>query len=103
MPAEELLGNGYAAVGIYDNLDATFGLFNRALELPGLDWQAEYEKSNIKSRDGSADAFVHKKEMRALETLWEHSMFKKFLALDLLFYDHALAVHAAQIERYAGL
>lgn len=41
-PAERLLANKYAAIGILEEWDSSLELFNAALEFPNFNWTASF-------------------------------------------------------------
>lgn len=95
-PTRQILSTNYAAVGILEDFDMSLRLFDRALEMPGLAWPRMYKKL------GSVNIDKHKEQEKknVLREAWVNSEIKEFLSLDLLLYEHAVAVHASQVAEY---
>lgn len=92
---QEIVSSRYAAVGILEEWETTMALFDKTLNLPGFEWVKEYQQTGRKNRNDKSTA-----EDRALELAWDSTELKKFLWLDILLYDHALAVHRRQVVDY---
>lgn len=92
-PAQELLRTQYKAVGILENFNSTMHLFNRALEMPGMDWPAAFVRQGVANKDKASAAEEH----AALELARTDSSIKQFLLLDLLLYEQAVDVHKQQL------
>lgn len=95
-PAQELLSNKYAAVGILEEWETTLRLFNAALEIPSYDWPKGFRSIGRKNHNGK----YAKEEEKALVTAWTDPNIKKFIWLDLLLYEHAVAVHKRQVVEH---
>lgn len=95
-PAQELIGNKYAAVGLLEEFNATLRMFTRALEMPGMDWVALYKSAGSKN--------VHRAESAeraaTVRLAWTDPSIREYISLDLLLYEHAEAVHARQVAQY---
>ena len=90
------MSNGYAAVGILEEWNTTLSLFDRALGMPDMDWQHDFQQ------DGRQNVDVSFQELRAetLEKAWTDPELKRYLRLDLLLYEHAVAVFRKQARSY---
>lgn len=95
--AQETLSTRYAAVGIIEEWDATMKLFDKVLNLPAFGWVKQFQKSGKKNSTGREFETV---EHRALEAAWHNTELKKYIWLDILLYDHALAVHRRQVANF---
>lgn len=95
-PAQEILRDKYAAVGILEKYDSTLRLFNAALEMPDFDWVQAYKTIGSKNRDGKN----RKRERDTVQEALTNPAVKRFISLDLLLYEHALEVNAAQLKQY---
>lgn len=95
-PAQELLRNKYAAVGILEKYDTTLQLFNSALEMPNFDWVRTFKTIGPKNRDRKNQ----EREEAVVQEALTNPAIKRFISLDLLLYEHALEVHAAQLRQY---
>lgn len=91
-PVRELLREKYTAVGILESFDDTLELFNRALGMPGVEWHSKFEKHGIYNWDEENK----KKEEAVLAEAWTNAEIKKYISLDLLIYEHAVAVFNEQ-------
>ena len=98
-PVELLLRDNYTAVGILEQYNRTLHLFNASLEMPGVDWPSAFQDLGVKNKD----RFFDKDIRQAVKKIMTDSKIKKFLQLDLLLYDHAVAVHNAQAAAYGLL
>lgn len=92
--AQETLNNRYAAVGIIEKWETTMKLFDKVLNLRGFEWEKKFQQTG--KENGSGQQF-ESAEHRALEAAWQNTELKKFIWLDILLYDHALAVHRQQV------
>eukprot|EP00752_Nemacystus_decipiens_P016383 g14645.t1 len=95
-PAQALLSNGYAAVGILEHWNTTLSLFDKALEMPEMDWQHDFQE------EGRQNVDVRFEDLKAetLEKAWTDPELKRYLHLDLLLYEHAVAVFHEQARSY---
>lgn len=91
-PTRELLRRNFTAVGILENFDETLELFNRALGMPDLDWQKSFSNQGI----GNVDRIYEKEKKKVLVEAWTNAEIKKYIGLDLLLYEHAVAVFNEQ-------
>lgn len=92
-PVEFLLRDGYAAVGILEQYNSTLHLFNAALEMPGVDWPTAFRDLGVKNEDKLFGRDIR----QAAKKLRTDARIKEMLQLDLLLYEHAVAVHKAQV------
>lgn len=87
----------FAAVGIVEDFAGSLHLFDRALGLQDFDWVGRYDKLGSlntvlpASQDSAA---------RDLQRALTDPSIKKFIALDLLLYEHAVDVHERQMDQY---
>lgn len=98
--AQARLSNDYEAVGLLEKFNTSLSLFDNALDLPRFSWQESYGKLGTvnAARSGQEDA---KREV--LAQAWTNLAVRRYLALDLLLYDHAVAVHATQAAEHGLL
>lgn len=95
-PVQALLGSKYAAVGILEEYNATLHLFTAALNMPGLDWVSTYSDRGKLNEDK-----LFKRDIElATEKVMTDVKIKEYLQLDLLLYEHAVAVHEKQLRMY---
>lgn len=93
--AQERLSNDYAAVGILEDFDTSLRLFNAALGVPNLDWVRRFRgRINPAQKEQLSD------KKGVLEHAWTNLALRRYLALDLLLYDHVVAVHAKQVAEH---
>lgn len=95
-PAQDLLRDGYAAVGILEEFNTTLSLFDAALEMPGVDWHRQFDHDGM----SNVDRVYMSEKQRALEDAWTNSEVKQFMQLDLLLYEHAVDIFRRQVELY---
>lgn len=95
-PVQELLSNHYAAVGILERYNSTLHLFNVALEMPGVDWPSAFDEYGVVNKD----KLFHNDIEQAIDKVMTDATIKRYLHLDLLLYEHAVAVHTRQLEEY---
>lgn len=72
-------------------------LFDKVLNLRQFNWVEDFSKSG--KRNSGGEQFETASE-RALAAAWHNPELKKFIWLDILLYDHALAVHRSQVAQY---
>ncbi|CAM9581378.1 unnamed protein product [Sphacelaria rigidula] len=96
-PVRDLLRDNFTAVGILESFDDTLELFNRALEVPGLDWRSQFKAQGSKNVDNQ----YKEREKAALAEAWTNAEIKKYINLDLLIYEHAVAVFNQQKRLYS--
>lgn len=96
-PAMDRLSNEYAAVGILEDFDKSLHLLNLALKIPRLDWVQSYKNLGPQN-EGVSGRDEEKKE--TLRLAWTDPAIHKFVWLDMLLYDHAVAVYKKQLVEY---
>lgn len=99
-PAVHRLEHNYAAIGILEDFDRTLLLFDRALEMPGLDWVDSFNNLGTQNEGNST---VKEKSDETLRLAWGDATIHKYVWLDMLLYGHALAVHDKQLAAYGLL
>jgi len=96
---QDLLSDGYAAVGLLEDFNTTLSLFDAALDMPGMKWHQEYDDTG-----GAKNVMGEKLERDAvLEKAWTDSELKRYMQLDLLLYEHAVDVFHQQARSYGLL
>lgn len=94
--ALDIISSRYAAVGILEDFNTTMYLFDRALGIPNFSWPDEIQKvGTVNSDDKKAE-----EEHNARLKLSTDPVLKKFIWLDIILYEHALSVHAKQVNEY---
>ncbi|CAN0213077.1 unnamed protein product [Ascophyllum nodosum] len=96
-PAEKLLGEQYAAIGILEEWENSLELFNVALGFPNFNWTTEFLALGEQNK---VDDEAHRLEDEALKAAQMDVNIKRFLRLDILLYEQALAVHRRQVKQY---
>lgn len=96
-PAIRRLETKFAAVGILDDFDRTLQLFNKALIMPNLDWVDYF---NNLGAQNAGEKRVQDESEETLRLAWQDPTIHKFLWLDMLFYDRALALFNDQLVAY---
>lgn len=106
-PIEDILNTKYAAVGLLEEWETTLLLFNAALEIPGFDWPAGFAgngRTNAYSpsilKDGRSPPNVKEETLRRA---WVDPDLKAVLWLDILLYDHAVAIFKKQAAEHGLL
>lgn len=94
-PVQDILSKRYAAVGILEEWQTTMELFDATLGIEGFEWVRQFQTTG-KTNDGKFVTAEH----RALKEAWMSSELKSFIWLDILLYDHAVAVHKMQVAQY---
>ena len=95
-PVQDLLRDQYSAVGILEEFNTTLSLFNAALQMPGVDWHEQYMTVGAVNVDNRhAD-----EKVATLADAWTNSEIKKYLQLDLILYEHAVAIFHQQTRAY---
>lgn len=98
-PVLELIENNYTAVGLLENFHESLELFNRALGMPALDWHESFSQYSIMKQEKEFAA----QEKKVLASAWTNAEIKQYIALDLVLYDHAVAVFNKQKKKYGIL
>ncbi|CAM9633910.1 unnamed protein product [Scytosiphon promiscuus] len=91
--AEQILNTQYAAVGILERWDDSMKLFDEALEISGFSWVDEMKIVGTQNKDERFRSV----EDEVLNGAYNDVELKKFIWLDLLLYEHAVAVHEKQM------
>lgn len=97
-PVEAMLSTNYTAVGILEEWDTTMALFTKALQLPDWDWEAVFIE------EGGARNVNHGSRTEATQVLdeaWSDPEIREIIWLDILLYDHAIAIFNKQRAEYA--
>ena len=95
-PALEIISSRYAAVGILEEMNKTMYLFDRALGIPNFSWPVEIQNAGASNSNDKMKA-------QAQDAWLKYSTdpsFLKFIWLDMILYQHALNVHAKQVQQY---
>eukprot|EP00904_Undaria_pinnatifida_P012570 jgi/Undpi1/8443/HiC_scaffold_25.g10911.m1 len=96
-PIERLLSEKYTAVGILEQWDTTMELFNGVLEFPNFNWTEAFDSQGSQNiNEGEA----HRVEEEAMNKALTDVKIKHHLWLDLILYEHAVAVHEVQLAQY---
>lgn len=76
--------------------NTTLALFNKTLDMPGVDWHKQYDE------EGKKNVFERNQQLKAetLEKAWTDAELKKYMKLDLLLYEHAVDVFHEQVQSY---
>jgi len=95
-PVQDMLTSNYTAVGILEHWDTSMLLFNQALELPRWRWDRAF------SRIGklNSNSKYHFEAKTVLQNAWYDPEIRRLLWLDILLYDHAVALFHRQVEEY---
>lgn len=92
---QALIRDGFAAVGILEEWNKTMALFNKAVVIPGMDWEHEFAdegKDNVNSKKDHEQS-----KAQVLKDAWTDDELKKYIWLDLLLYEHAVDVFRQQV------
>ncbi|CAM9953035.1 unnamed protein product [Ectocarpus sp. 4 AP-2014] len=103
-PVVDLLRDNYAVVGILEDWNATLSLFDSALDMPGMTWHEEFERSgklNVDTR------FKGEKQVVLQQALSDPEI-EEHLSLDLRLYRQAVDIfnqqrHSYGIAQHGGL
>lgn len=85
----------YTAVGILEEFNASLSLFDSTLNIPGISWRDGFSKQGAAMVDKEHET----PEKAAKSTAFLSTEIKKYLFLDIVLYDHALAVFRHQLEQ----
>lgn len=97
LPTLKMLQNNYTAVGILEHFEESLELFNRALGMPELDWHTSFAKYSIMKKDRAFET----QEKKLLAEAWTNGEIKQYIVLDLVLYDHAVAIFNRQKDYYS--
>ena len=95
-PACDLLRSNFSAVGILEHFDDSLKLFNSALAMPDFNWTLAFQKMGVRNQDNKYATESH----NTLAEAWTNTEIKRYIGLDLLLYDHAVAVFNEQKAMY---
>ncbi len=93
---QDILSDGYAAVGLLEEFNTTLSLFDATLDMPGLDWHQEFDRIGGAQNVLELNADMKQKKADLLEQAWTDSELKRYMRLDLLLYEHAVDVFHQQ-------
>ncbi|CAN0517886.1 unnamed protein product, partial [Laminaria digitata] len=94
-PVQDLLRDRYT-VGILEEFNTTLSLFDATLKLPGVDWHKQFTSEGRLQ----VDTQYLDEEAASLADAWTNSEIKKYMALDLVLYEHAVDVFHQQARAY---
>lgn len=94
-PIQDLVRDNYTAIGVVEEFDASMALFDRAGVLPGKTWADTYGKLGAANRNEAHETEGGAVLRRALVS----DEVKRYLRLDILLYDHALAVFHGMVSQ----
>lgn len=95
--AQERLSNDYAAVGLLEDFETSLRLFDATLGISNLNWVGMFKHSGRKN-PAHAEQVSYKQEV--LGKAWTDLAVRRYIALDLLLYDHVVAIHAQQVAEH---
>ena len=95
-PAMDHLSRNYAAVGILEEWNTSMQLFQAALNLPKMNWEAAFREAG----SSRVNSQYHVEEEETLFSAWNDPRIRELLWLDILLYDHALSVFNTQVREY---
>lgn len=93
-PAKALLREQYAAIGILEEFNTTLHLFDRVLDMPGLDWPGAFGQHGIVNKNSK---FESERE-NELGSAWQDDRIKHYLRLDIELYDYAVRLFHEQVS-----
>lgn len=96
-PVKKLLKSEYTAVGLLEDWGNSMRLYNHALNLPNFNWTISSSLVKPKKKN------EHQVKLDTLASAWDDSVLKRVLSLDMLLYEHAVAVHNEQLSEYGLL
>ena len=96
-PVESMLGANYTAVGILEEWDTTMALYTKALQLPNWDWEAEFNEKGARNVNNDSRTEAD----QVLHQAWADPEVREIIWLDILLYDHAVAIFKRQVAEYA--
>eukprot|EP00752_Nemacystus_decipiens_P003612 g3329.t1 len=94
---QTLLRDNFTAIGVVEDFDASMKLFDDAGVIPGIEWAATYGKVGAANRNEASETEGGQVLRHALVS----SEVKKFLRLDILLYDHAVAVFHKMMRQHS--
>lgn len=96
-PVEAMLSTNYTAVGILEQWDSSMALFTKALQMPDWDWETAFHEMGIKNSNNADRTEAD----QALKDAWSDPEIREILWLDILLYDHAVAIFHKQVAKHA--
>lgn len=93
--ARARLSNEYAAVGLLEQFETSLLLFDAALGMPNFDWRRRFRGKRNSARE---EQLTDKKNV--LRQAWPSVAVSRYIALDIMLYDYAVAVHAKQVAEH---
>lgn len=95
-PVEEMIRTNYTAVGVLEHWDTSMALFTKALQLPDWDWNAAFRRMGVQNSNKAYRTEANK----TLAEAWSDPEIREIIWLDLLLYDHAVAIFNKQVAEY---
>lgn len=95
-PAMEIL-NTYAAVALLEDFENGLRLFEESLGIPELTWLEDFKAQGMKNEGVEEKSAEHEETLKSAMT---DPDIRKFLSLDILLYDHAVALYSKQLVEY---
>lgn len=95
---QALLRDNFTAIGVVEDFDASMKLFDDAGVLHGKAWAATYGKLGAANKHEVAET----ERDTVLRNALLSTEVKKYLRLDILLYDHAVAVFQDMVLRYSS-
>lgn len=92
---QNTLRDNYTAIGVVEEFDATMSLFDAAA-IPGTKWRATFRAQGAANRNDKSET----EESAALQQALLSDDIKKYLRLDIVLYDHAVAVFHDMLRRH---
>eukprot|EP00903_Cladosiphon_okamuranus_P011158 g10531.t1 len=96
-PIHVLLRDNFTAVGVVEDFDASMKLFDDVGVVPGKSWAATYAKLGAANKNEASETEGGEVLRQALVS----SEIKKYLRLDILLYDHAVAVFHNMVHQHS--
>ena len=92
---QTLLRDNFTAIGVVEDFDTSMQLFDDAGVIPGIEWVATYGKLGAANKNEASETEGGEVLRQALMS----SEIKKFLQLDILLYDHAVAIFRGMVRQ----
>lgn len=96
-PIHTLVRDNFTAIGVVEEFDDSMKLFDDAGVVPSIPWAATYAKLGAANKNEASETEGGKVLRQALVS----SEIKKYLRLDLLLYDHAVAVFHNMVHKHS--
>lgn len=94
---QDLLRDNFTAIGVVEEFGTSMKLFDRAGVIPGKRWAATYRKLGAANKNEASET----EGGAALRHALVSKDIKKFLRLDILLYDHAVAVFQNMVRQHS--